>query len=91
MAICEQCFHQPVCFLRRIRKKIIPQGFDMECTHFKNEADIQEVKRVKRIPMEMLHDKFKCPECGNKDIVYKDKYCSECGAKFDDADNVRKE
>lgn len=99
MESCKECLHYEVCadFRRNIcetdqrRFEEYKINSDGLCENFKNKADFQEVKRVKRIPMELLHDKFKCPECGNKDIVYTDKYCSECGAKFDDADNVCKE
>ena len=81
MGSCKECFHQPVCFKQGIRKKITPQGFELVCPHFKNKADIQEVKHGKWIPMELL-DKFKCSVCGNKEGFYKDNYCSICGAKM---------
>ena len=85
----DDCFHNPICLLR------IKGDEWKKCVHFKNKADVVEVRpgmwKVSPDEYEICASEFECSECKasfctseltDKEFLDMMKYCPNCGAKM---------
>lgn len=84
MASCSDCIHNKVCEFA--------YWYETPCIHFKNTADVEEVKHGKWIyNTDDFTPKMRCSVCGyNKPLVAGESieqnpndFCNKCGAKMD--------
>ena len=44
MGSCKDCISKEVCFKQTMRKKLAPEGFELDCRHFKSKKCIEVVR-----------------------------------------------
>lgn len=86
-ATCEDCVHYDICIFH------LKGNENKDCVHFKNKADVVEVRHGDWLPIVIQEGYFdppycdtcKCSMCGYgidvSETVYN--YCPNCGAKMD--------
>jgi hypothetical protein len=95
MATCKNCLKEDVCRYNDGHNLYCKE--DYECPHFKNKADVVEVKHGYWIENDYRsfdgfetvvypNEALKCSECSHnfkKELLWRKNYCPECGAKMD--------
>lgn len=62
MATCKDCVHSPVCRLP-FNTSETQVNFAEECNHFKNKADVVEVKKVQGLSTADVVPVVRCKDC----------------------------
>jgi hypothetical protein len=88
MASCKDCVHYELCFdytHLKHGKNLLPDNREDICEHFKNKADVVEVKHGYWIKTDELAgiEFLKCSVCGKAHPRVRTEYCCDCGAKMD--------
>lgn len=65
------------------------EGYNFAVQEYREEvkeipaADVKPIKHGRWIPDKNPYGKYFCSECNNARITFKEKYCSNCGARMD--------